>query len=247
MSRAGGTAPPGARDERQAAAWVRGMFGRVAGRYDFLNQLLSMHFDHLWRRRTVRKLEPWLSKPGSRVMDLCCGTGDLLLALQSRRTGVVLGSDFCHPMLLEAARKIARRRAKCALVEADALRLPLADGSLDLVTVAFGFRNLVNYEAGLREMRRVLRPGGAAAILEFSQPPNPAFRRVYQFYARRILPVIGGLISGSRDAYQYLPESVRRFPNAEELAEDMRRAGFADVEFERFTGGIVALHIGQQP
>lgn len=247
MSRAEGTAPPGARDERQAAAWVRGMFGRVAGRYDFLNHLLSMQFDRLWRRRTVRKLEPWLAKPGSRVMDLCCGTGDLLLALQERHGGVVFGSDFCHPMLLEAGRKIARRRAHCALVEADALRLPVRDGSLDLVTVAFGFRNLANYEAGLREMFRVLRPGGAAAILEFSQPPNPVFRRLYEFYSRRILPVIGGLISGSRDAYQYLPDSVRRFPNAEELAEDMRRAGFCSVRFERYTGGIAVLHIGRKP
>src|SRR5450432_4498825 len=122
--------------------------------------------------------------------------------------------------------------------------MPLADRSLDLLTVAFGFRNLANYDAGLREMRRVLRPAGMAAILEFSQPPNPLFAALYNFYSRRVLPAIGGALSGSRDAYTYLPESVRKFPSAEELARNMREAGFADVEFERMTGGIVCLHLG---
>jgi demethylmenaquinone methyltransferase/2-methoxy-6-polyprenyl-1,4-benzoquinol methylase len=130
------------------------------------------------------------------------------------------------------------------LFEADALRLPLSDASLDLITVAFGFRNLANYEAGLREMRRVLRGGGVAAILEFSQPPNPLFGALYGFYSRRVLPLIGGALSGSRDAYTYLPESVRKFPAPQELAEMMRTAGFGPVEFERLTGGIVALHLG---
>ena len=247
MNSTGGTAPPGASDERQAAAWVRAMFGRVAGRYDFLNHLLSANLDRLWRRRTVRRLGPWLSRPDSVVMDLCCGTGDLLLALQARHAGVVFGCDFCHPMLVEARRKLARRRKPSALIEADALQLPVRSATLDLVTAAFGFRNLTNYEAGLREMHRVLRPGGAAAILEFSQPPNRIFRRLYEIYSRRILPRIGGWVSGSREAYQYLPDSVRRFPGAEELAGQMRRAGFTAVEFERFSGGIVALHIGRKP
>ena len=151
-----------------------------------------------------------------------------------------MGSDFCHPMLVAAQLKLGGGM----LFEADALRLPLADGSLDLITVAFGFRNLANYEAGLREMRRVLRGGGVAAILEFSQPPNPLFGALYSFYSRRVLPAIGGALSGSRDAYTYLPESVRKFPAPEELAEMMRAAGFASVEFERLTGGIVALHLG---
>jgi len=247
MNSTGGTAPPGASDERQAAAWVRAMFGRVAGRYDFLNHLLSANLDRLWRRRTVRRLGPWLSRPDSVVMDLCCGTGDLLLALQARHAGVVFGCDFCHPMLVEARRKLARRRKPSALIEADVLQLPVRSATLDLVTAAFGFRNLTNYEGGLREMHRVLRPGGAAAILEFSQPPNRIFRRLYEIYSRRILPRIGGWVSGSREAYQYLPDSVRRFPGAEELAGQMRRAGFTAVEFERFSGGIVALHIGRKP
>jgi demethylmenaquinone methyltransferase/2-methoxy-6-polyprenyl-1,4-benzoquinol methylase len=130
------------------------------------------------------------------------------------------------------------------LFEADALRLPLTDASLDLITVAFGFRNLANYDAGLREMRRVLRSGGRAAILEFSQPPNALFGALYTFYSRRVLPVIGGALSGSRDAYTYLPESVRKFPSPDELAAMMRAAGFEAVSFERLTGGIVALHLG---
>jgi demethylmenaquinone methyltransferase/2-methoxy-6-polyprenyl-1,4-benzoquinol methylase len=157
----------------------------------------------------------------------------------------VLGSDFCHPMLVAARQKVAQRRAPAVLFESDALRLPLRDASLDLLTVAFGFRNLANYEAGLAEVRRVLRPGGMAAILEFSRPPNRAFASLYNFYSRRILPVIGGAISGSRDAYTYLPDSVRKFPDAPELAAKMTAAGFRAVEFEHLTGGIVALHLGR--
>ena len=159
----------------------------------------------------------------------------------------MLGSDFCHPMLVAAHGKIARRRAPAELFEGDALALPLRDASLDLLTVAFGFRNLANYESGLTEMRRVLGPGGMAAILEFSQPPNAAFGALYSLYSRRILPWIGGVISGSRDAYTYLPESVRKFPIAPDLAAMMQSAGFVDVSFEYLTGGIVALHLGRVP
>ena len=249
-----GATPAGARTEQEAARWVRGMFGRVAPRYDLANHLLSFNIDRHWRRHTVRRVRDILERPGTRALDLCCGTGDLLLELfhaRSRdhsrfgeRQGAVFGSDFCHPMLVAAGEKIVRLRASAPLFEADSLRLPLADRSFDLLTVAFGFRNLANYQAGLAEMRRVLRPGGVAAILEFSQPPNAAFRALYNFYSRRILPWIGGALSGSRDAYTYLPESVRKFPSAQELAEDMRRAGFARVNFEYLTGGIVALHLG---
>jgi demethylmenaquinone methyltransferase/2-methoxy-6-polyprenyl-1,4-benzoquinol methylase len=216
------------------------MFGRVAHRYDLVNHLLSMNIDRLWRARTVECVREISRRPGARVLDLCCGTGDLLVALEKDREAAVLGSDFCHPMLLGAAGKTKGS----PLFEADAMQLPLASDSFDVITIAFGFRNLANYEEGLRELRRVLRPGGILAILEFSQPPNAAFAAMYNWYSRKVLPVIGGMISGSRDAYAYLPESVRRFPGPEELSAMMARAGFAGVRFERMTGGIVALHSG---
>ncbi len=239
-----GTTPEGPHGEREVSAWVRAMFGRVARRYDFLNHLLSFNLDRYWRAYTVRRVHRILQRPGARVLDLCCGTGDLALALERRSANTILGSDFCHPMLMGARHKSEANRARVALFESDALQLPLRDASLDLVTVAFGFRNLANYDAGLIEIRRVLRPGGVAAILEFSQPPNALFRAVNNLYCRRILPWIGGLVSGAPDAYTYLPESVSKFPSAPELAEDMRRAGFDNVVYDYLTGGTVALHVG---
>lgn len=239
-----GTTPRGAATEDQAARYVRGMFGRVARRYDLLNHVLSFQTDRYWRARTVRRVAPILRRPDARVMDLCCGTGDLLLALEKERGGRVLGSDFCHPMLVEARRKVQRSQGASVLFEADALDMPIAGGSLDLITVAFGFRNFANYRKGLHEMKRLLRPGGCLAILEFSQPPNRLFAAAYRFYSLRVLPWIGGLISGDRDAYTYLPESVEKFPGAEDLADEMRKAGFTDVRFERMTFGVVALHLG---
>jgi len=234
-----GTTPQGATSEQAASQWVRGMFGRIAGRYDLLNHLLSFNLDKRWRARLVGRVADVAERPGARVLDLCCGTGDVLLTLERRTGAKVFGSDFCHPMLVEARRKRAKR-----LLEADALQLPLASASLDLVTIAFGFRNLANYEAGLRELLRVLKPGGVVAILEFSQPTNRAFGALYGFFSTRVLPWVGGMISGSREAYSYLPESIRKFPDAPELAAAMQRAGFTRVEFERMTGGAVALHRG---
>lgn len=239
-----GTAPRGVQGEREAARWVRDMFGRVAPRYDLLNHLLSFNLDKRWRARTVDRVEAQLTRPGARVLDLCCGTGDLLLAMEERRGSPILGSDFCHPMLVEAQRKLVEGRLRSPLFEADALSLPLAENSIDLITVAFGFRNFANYEAGLRELLRVLKPGGVLAILEFSQPSNRVFGALYNFFSTRVLPRVGGMVSGSPDAYQYLPESIRKFPGAEVLAEAMRSNGFSKVEFERMTGGAVALHLG---
>lgn len=238
-----GATPRGVTGERDSARWVRDMFGRVARRYDLLNHLLSFNLDKRWRARTVARVAPVLVRPGARVLDLCCGTGDVLLALEQKRGAAVLGSDFCHPMLLEARRKIARRGFSSPLFEADALALPVRDASLDLITIAFGFRNLSSYESGLKELRRVLKPGGAAAILEFSQPSNRAFAALYGFFSTRVLPRVGGMISGSPDAYSYLPESIQKFPGAEELAVAIRSAGFDRVEFDRMTGGAVALHL----
>jgi demethylmenaquinone methyltransferase/2-methoxy-6-polyprenyl-1,4-benzoquinol methylase len=222
------------------------MFGRIAPRYDLLNHLLSFNLDKRWRARTVARVAEILDRPEARVLDLCCGTGDVLLALEGRAKRRLLASDFCHPMLVEARRKIAGRGLSTPVFEADALSLPLADASLDLITVAFGFRNLANYQRGLEEMLRVLKPGGVAAILEFSQPPNAAFRALYGFFSTSVLPRIGGMISGSPDAYTYLPESIRKFPGAGQLAEEMRQAGFSRVEFERMTSGAVALHLGRK-
>jgi demethylmenaquinone methyltransferase / 2-methoxy-6-polyprenyl-1,4-benzoquinol methylase len=236
-----GTTPRGIHDERQAAAWVRDMFGQVAPKYDLLNHLLSANIDKLWRARTVRRVLPVLERQDARVLDLCCGTGDLAIALQVKAKAQVFASDFCHPMLVAAAHK-----APLTLFEADALTLPVPDRSFDLITVAFGFRNLTNYEAGLRELHRTLRPGGTLAILEFSQPPNPVIARVYDFYSNRVLPAIGAAVSGAREAYTYLPESVRKFPNAPCLAELMRAAEYQNVAFERMTFGVVALHTGQR-
>lgn len=235
-----GTTPPGTETEQQASSWVREMFGRVAPRYDLANHLLSLNIDRYWRAHTVARVREILCRPEARVLDLCCGTGDLTVALSRERGKSVFGSDFCRPMLTSAARK-----TQSPLFESDALQLPLADRSIDLITCAFGFRNLASYEAGLNELARVLRPGGMVAILEFSQPPNGLFAGLYGFYSRHILPRLGGWISGAPEAYTYLPESVQKFPGAEELASRMAAAGFRNVHFERLTLGIVALHIGR--
>lgn len=242
---ASGTTPEGAQTEQEASRWVRAMFGRVAHRYDLANHLLSANIDKYWRSHAVAKVRDILRRPGARVMDLACGTGDLLIALEREAGRKLIGSDFCHPMLTGAAAKLRKGSLGSSLVEADGLALPVADASLDLITIAFGFRNFANYRAGLLEMRRALRPGGAAAILEFSQPPNAAFAALYNWYSRKILPLIGGAISGAPEAYKYLPESVGKFPDGEALASMMREAGFDRVEWEHLTFGIVALHIGR--
>jgi demethylmenaquinone methyltransferase/2-methoxy-6-polyprenyl-1,4-benzoquinol methylase len=235
-----GTTPAGVQGDDQVSRWVRRMFDGVAPRYDLLNHLLSLNIDKHWRSRTVRELRPILARPGARVVDLCCGSGDLTLALGRDASAQVFGSDFSHGMLRVAQGKGLGAR----LFEGDATRLPLADASVDLATCAFGFRNLVNYRGGLAELLRILKPGGTAAILEFSTPPNAAFRSLYNFYSTRVLPRIGAALSPNPEAYTYLPESVRKFPGAPELAEAMRSAGFRQVRFRRMTFGIVALHTG---
>lgn len=252
MMPAAGTTPKGATTEESAARWVRGMFGRVAGRYDLLNHLLSFNLDKRWRARTVERVAEVLQRPSVKVLDLCCGTGDVLLSMEARRSSApgaraaIFGSDFCHPMLIEARRKIDGARLRSPLFEADALALPLAHESLDLITVAFGFRNLANYQRGLYELERVLKPGGVLAVLEFSQPTNRVFGALYRFFSKYVLPLVGGLVSGSREAYSYLPESIRKFPRPEELAHQMRHCGFSSVEFERMTFGVVALHLAKK-
>jgi demethylmenaquinone methyltransferase/2-methoxy-6-polyprenyl-1,4-benzoquinol methylase len=239
-----GTTPPGTSDEKQASRWVRQMFSDIAPKYDLLNHLLSFNIDRGWRKALLKRLRDVLAEPEARILDLCCGTGDVLLDLQKTAKSRVIGADFCHPMLVTAAEKAAARGFRAPLVEGDAMELPLADDSLDAISVAFGFRNLVNYGGALREFRRVLKPGGTLAILEFSHPPGVLMRTAYGLYSGVILPGVGGLISGSREAYRYLPESVGKFPTAEVLREMMTAAGFENAGFELLTGGIAALHSG---
>lgn len=240
---ASGTRPEGARDEQESAARVREMFSRIAPRYDFLNHLLSFQLDRVWRRRVVSRFRHILARADARVLDLCCGTGDLAIVLRRGGRAAVVGGDFAHPMLVRALEK-TEQLDSIAFVESDALRLPFADASFDLVTTAFGFRNLANYERGLREMRRVLAPGGEVSILEFSEARG-VFGPAYRFYLRRIVPRLGGAVSGSPAAYSYLPASVAQFPGPGELAAMMESAGFRSVRFERWTFGSVALHRGR--
>jgi demethylmenaquinone methyltransferase/2-methoxy-6-polyprenyl-1,4-benzoquinol methylase len=233
-------------DEQATASAVRSMFAAVAPRYDLLNHLLSVGFDIRWRRVTVRELESVLSQSSSVVADLCCGTGDLALALRRVSAGKVLGTDFCHPMLQRAREKSARLTASTIFLEADTLRLPLREASLDALTIAFGFRNLSNYRRGVQEMRRVLKPGGTVAILEFSHVTWPVFGPLFRAYFRRVLPRLGAWISGVQGPYQYLPDSVLRFPDQEALAELLREEGFSGVRYRNFTGGVAALHLGEK-
>jgi demethylmenaquinone methyltransferase/2-methoxy-6-polyprenyl-1,4-benzoquinol methylase len=238
--------PLGSQDEIETARAVREMFVRVAPRYDFLNHLLSARRDIAWRRAAVRAVRPVLARPGSLAADLCCGTGDLALSFAKYSAGKVLAADFCHPMLLRAQRKAYQMRRRVSFFEGDALALPFRGETLDLVSVAFGFRNLANYERGLSEMYRVLKPGGLVAILEFSRVHWPVLCSLFRFYFRKILPRIGTWISGVSGPYQYLPDSVSRFPNQQELSGLMRGQGFAHVRYRNFFGGAAALHLGEK-
>jgi len=243
-ARVTGAAPEGASDPEAASRAVREMFTAIAPRYDLLNHLLSANVDKLWWRRTAKAFSTILSRPEAKVLDLCCGTGDMAFALRRQGSGpAITGADFSHTMLTRAAGK-TRESQKMRWIEADALRLPFPDESFDLVTSAFGFRNLANYDAGLREILRVLRPGGDCGILEFSEPRG-LIGRIYNLYFKGVLPRVGRLISGSSGAYSYLPASVQRFPEPPEFLERMRAAGFRDASWNRYTFGIAGLYRGK--
>ncbi len=249
-----GAQPEGATGERDASARVREMFGNIAPRYDFLNHFLSGHMDRLWRRRVVARFQDVLERPKARALDLCCGTGDLTIALARGGRATVIGSDYAHPMLVRAAEKSKKYSSGgshsqnlAGYVEADALQLPYAANSFDLVTDAFGFRNLANYDRGFAEIFRVLRPGGQIGILEFNEPTGDYFGRIFRFYMKQILPRLGRIISGSKSAYSYLPASVEKFPTLENLVAKLSAAGFVNPAYELWTGGSVALYRATKP
>lgn len=225
---------------------VRAMFGGIARRYDLLNHLLSLNLDRTWRRRAAKELQ---AAPGDRILDLCGGTGDLALAVARAAPGAtVVCCDFSHPMLRRAAPKFARAglAGRCLLLEADALCLPFPDGAVHGITVGFGVRNLGSLDAGLREMLRVLRPGGKLVLLEFSTPQGPLLSRLYRAYLHRLLPKVGDSASGASGPYGYLARTIAAWPDAPTLAGRIREAGFAAVGFTLLSGGIVAVHTARK-
>lgn len=242
-----GSRPAGSTDDRSAARAVRKMFDEIAPRYDFLNHALSMNIDRLWWRRTARTFRHILAGADARVLDLCAGTGDMAVALRAAAKQVngpaIYALDFSHPMLQHGLEKYGLREIQP--LEADALALPLPDQSVDLVVSAFGFRNLSNYDLGLREIFRVLKPQGEVGILDFSEPGG-LFGKLYGFYFRRVLPRIGTMISGVRGPYEYLPASVEKFPAPAEMLERMKAVGFGDVDWTAYTLGIAGLYRGRK-
>jgi len=241
-----GAAPVGASDEASASVAVRDMFSSIAPRYDLLNHVLSMNVDRMWWNRTARAFDSILSRPDAQVLDLCCGTGDMTFALHRRMKGEstgLVGADFSHAMLVRAAEKTGEKHIRW--VEADALRLPFSTGQFNLVTAAFGFRNLVNYDRGLAEIYRVLATDGEIGILDFGEPKG-LIGAGYRVYFRHVLPAIGTLISGVRGPYAYLPKSVQRFPAPEEMLERMRAVGFREASWTPYTFGIAGLYRGRK-
>lgn len=239
-----GAHPPGASCEQSSAAAVRQMFDAIAPRYDLLNHLLSCNVDRIWWNRTARRFSKVLADPHASVLDVCCGTGDMTLALLKHRPAgakPVLAADFSHAMLARGAQKL--RTSNAVPIEADALHLPLPDNSIDLITTAFGFRNLANYQAGLREFHRVLKPGAELGILDFSEPGG-LVGKAYAFYFRRILPAIGARLSGTGSAYNYLPTSVHRFPPPPEMVAMIQSSRFTDVSWTPYSFGIAGLYRG---
>ena len=230
--------------ELEHARAVREMFSGIASKYDFLNHFLSVNIDRRWRRKVSAKLKDVLENPNALILDVACGTGDLSLELKTAGKAKVIGTDFCRPMLEIAKEKTAKENEQIPYIEGDGMNLGFRDETFDAVTIAFGLRNFSNWEDGLNELHRVLKPEGKLAILEFSAPVIPGFRQAFNFYFSSILPRIGGAVSGSRGAYEYLPDSVSRFPDQKKLAEMLRQIGFNSVEYKNLTGGIAAIHTG---
>ncbi len=240
MQSAGDAAP---KEGSERATQVRQIFSEIAPRYDLLNRVLSLNIDRSWRRAAVRALG-WKRAPEGTYLDACAGTYDLALELSRQRgfAGRIVATDFAQPMLAQGAAKIEGKRVTAAC--ADSLRLPFADGIFAGATVGFGVRNLSDVRAGLAELKRVLAPGARLVVLEFTEPPNRIVRAAYLLYFRRILPLVGRLVSGHPWAYTYLPESVREFPGPAAFAELFESVGFDGVGWKLLTGGIAAVHWG---
>lgn len=236
-------AAEGGADKR---AYVRTVFEQIAPRYDLLNHLLSFNVDRWWRRRALGALD-WGRAPEGRYLDLCAGTLDVAAQLARQRGfgGFVVGADFALPMLRAGAGKAPRTIV--APVGADAQQLPLADGTMDGAIVAFGLRNVASLGAALREVHRVLAPGATFVILEFSTPRSRIVRALYHLYFHRLLPLVGGAISGHHSAYRYLPQSVAHFPSESALAGHLRDAGFHDARWTSLSFGIAAIHAARKP
>ena len=230
--------------EAAHARAVREMFSGIAGRYDLLNHVLSLNIDKAWRRKVHAEIQKILNNKNAVVLDVACGTGDLSIELDRGSAARVIGTDFCRPMLKVAKEKTVATNAQIPYIEADAMNLSFADDTFDALTIAFGLRNLANFSVGLHELHRVLKPGGRIAILEFSSPIVPGFRQLFNFYFAHVLPRIGGAVSGSRGAYEYLPDSVAKFPDQKTLVSMMEQTGFTAVKYQNLTGGIAALHSG---
>lgn len=230
--------------ELEHAKAVKEMFSGIATKYDFLNHFLSVNIDKRWRKKVSASLKEILDNPNATVLDVACGTGDLALELKLAGKAKVIGTDFCRPMLAIAKDKTDKQTEQIPYLEADGMNLSFEDNSFEAATIAFGLRNFSNWEDGLIELHRILKKDGKLAILEFSSPIVPGFRQVFNFYFANVLPRIGGVVSGSRGAYEYLPDSVSKFPDQKKLAEMMRQIGFSNVEYKNLTGGIAAIHKG---
>lgn len=236
------TRPPG----NDKGAYVREMFARIAPRYDAANRIISAGMDEGWRRRAIALLQP---PRGGRIVDLCCGTGDIVFhLLRTDPTLRVTGVDFCEPMLEKARARAGREaRADVEFVEGDVMELPFADNSFDGATMGFSMRNVVDIGTTLREIRRVLKPGARFVNLDMSKAPNRAWKACFDLYFYGIVPLVGGLVGGSRQAYTYLPHSLTHHPNAEGLRERFVAAGFENTGFVRLMGGAIAIHYGTAP
>lgn len=231
-------------NEQAHAQAVREMFAGIATKYDFLNHFLSINIDKKWRRLVRNKLQNELNNQNALVLDVACGTGDLSVELQQNGKAKIIGTDFCRPMLTIAAEKNTKNNLSIPYLEGDGMNLAFPDETFDAVTIAFGLRNFSNWLDGLKELHRVTKKGGKLVILEFSTPIVPGFKQIFNLYFTQILPRIGGAVSGSRGAYEYLPDSVSRFPNQKNLAKMMSEIGFKEVEYKNLTGGIAAIHSG---